>query len=149
MPDYLTSLFQRPALGWWDLLDIAIVSVLIYEFLKLIRGTRAVQLAVGTLLIILLFYLSRLAPLQTLNWMLRNMLVYVAFAAIVIFQSDIRRALAHFGQAPFFRYFNRQEAADETIEEVVVAATMLSQQKVGEIFEMERELVLRNDLEIG
>ena len=58
--------------------------------------------------------------------MIRNMLVYVAFAAIVIFQSDIRRALAHFGQAPFFRYFNRQEAADETIEEVVVAATMLS-----------------------
>ena len=53
------------------------------------------------------------------------MLVYVAFAAIVIFQSDIRRALAHFGRAPFFRYFNRR-AADETIEEVVVAATMLA-----------------------
>ena len=149
MPDYLTSLFQRPALGWWDLLDIAIVSILIYEFLKLIRGTRAVQMAVGSLLIILLFYLSRLAPLQTLNWMIRNMLVYVAFAAIVIFQSDIRRALAHFGQAPFFRYFNRQEAADETVEEVVVAATMLSQQKVGAIIAIEREIGLRNYIESG
>ena len=130
MPDYLTNLLRRPPVGWWDLLDIALVSVLIYEFLKLIRGTRAVQMAVGSMLVIGLFYVSQLAPLQTLNWLIRNMLVYVGFAAIVIFQSDIRRALAHFGQAPFFRYFNRQEAADETIEEVVVAATMLAQQKV-------------------
>jgi diadenylate cyclase len=77
------------------------------------------------------------------------MLVYVAFAAIVIFQSDIRRALAHFGQAPFFRYFYRQEAVDETIEEVVVAATMLAQQKVGAIFAIEREIGLRNYIESG
>ena len=105
MPEYLTSLLRRPPVGWWDLLDIAIVSILIYEFLKLIRGTRAVQMAVGSLLIIMLFYLSRLAPLQTLNWMIRNMLVYVVFAAIVIFQSDIRRARANFGQAPFFLYY--------------------------------------------
>ena len=127
MNDYLSTLLRyRPAAGWWDLLDIAIVSILIYEFLKLIRGTRAVQMAVGSLLIVGLFYVSRLAPLQTLNWMIRNALVYVAFAAIVIFQSDIRRALAHFGRAPFFRYFSRQEATNETIEEVVVAATMLA-----------------------
>src|SRR6186997_726402 len=149
MPDYLANLLRRPPVGWWDLLDIAIVSVLIYEFLKLIRGTRAVQMAVGSLLIILMFYLSRLAPLQTLNWMIRNMLVYVAFAAIVIFQSDIRRALAHFGQAPFFRYFNRQEAANETIEELVVAATMLSSQRIGAIIAIEREIGLRNYIESG
>ena len=55
----------RPPVGWWDILDIAIVSILIYEFLKLIRGTRAVQMAVGSLLIVGLFYFSRLAPLQT------------------------------------------------------------------------------------
>jgi diadenylate cyclase len=149
MPDYLTNLLRRPPVGWWDLLDILLVSILIYEFLKLIRGTRAVQMAVGSLLVIGLFYMSQLAPLQTLNWLIRNMLVYVAFAAIVIFQSDIRRALAHFGQAPFFRYFYRQEAADETIEEVVVAATMLSQQKVGAIFAIEREIGLRNYIESG
>jgi diadenylate cyclase len=77
------------------------------------------------------------------------MLVYVAFAAIVIFQSDIRRALAHFGQAPFFRYFNRQEADNETIEEVVVAATMLSSQRIGAIIAIEREIGLRNYIESG
>jgi diadenylate cyclase len=149
MMDFLGSILRRPPVGWWDLLDIAIVSFLIYEFLLLIRGTRAVQMGVGTLIIVGLFYVSRLAPLQTVNWLIRNMLLYVAFAAIVIFQSDIRRALAHFGQAPFFRYFYRQEAADETIEEIVVAATMLSAQKVGAIVALEREIGLRNYIESG
>jgi len=149
MADFFGSLLRRPPMGWWDLVDIAIVSFLIYEFLKLIRGTRAVQMGVGTLLIVALFYVSRLAPLQTVNRLIRNALLYVAFAAIVIFQSDIRRALAHFGQAPFFRYFNRQEAADETIEEIVVAATMLSSQKVGAIIAVEREIGLRNYIESG
>lgn len=150
MAEYLNSLLRyRPPMGWWDLLDIAIVSILIYEFLKLIRGTRAVQMAVGSLLLVGLFYVSRLAPLQTLHWMIRNILVYVVFAAIVIFQSDIRRALAHFGQAPFFRYFQRQEVVDETIEEVVVAATMLAAQKVGAIIVIEREIGLRNYIESG
>jgi diadenylate cyclase len=149
MVDFFGSILRRPPMGWWDLLDIAIVSFLIFEFLKLIRGTRAVQMGVGTLLIVALFYVSRLAPLQTVNWLIRNALLYVAFAAIVIFQSDIRRALAHFGQAPFFRYFNRQEAADETIEEIVVAATMLSSQKVGAIVAVEREIGLRNYIESG
>src|SRR3954464_8650327 len=149
MVDFFGSILRRPPMGWWDLLDIAIVSFLIFEFLKLIRGTRAVQMGVGTLLIVALFYGSRLAPLQTVNWLIRNALLYVAFAAIVIFQSDIRRALAHFGQAPFFRYFNRQEAADETIEEIVVAATMLASQKVGAIVAIEREIGLRNYIESG
>jgi diadenylate cyclase len=149
VPDYLTNLLRRPPVGWWDLLDIAVVSFLIYEFLKLIRGTRAVQMAVGSMIVVGLFYVSQLAPLQTLNWLIRNALVYVAFAAIVIFQSDIRRALAHFGQAPFFRYFTRQEAVDETIEEVVVAATLLAQQKVGAIIAIEREIGLRNYIESG
>ena len=150
MSEYFNGLLRyRPPVGWWDLIDIAVVSILIYEFLKLIRGTRAVQMGVGSLLIIGMFYVSRLAPLETLNWLIRNILVYVAFAAIVIFQSDIRRALAHFGQAPFFRYFNRQEAANETIEEVVVAATMLSAQKTGAIIAIEREIGLRNYIESG
>jgi diadenylate cyclase len=149
MPDYLANLLRRPPVGWWDVLDIAIIAFLIYEFLKLIRGTRAVQMAVGSFFVVALFYLSQLAPLQTLNWLIRNALLYVAFAAIVIFQSDIRRALARLGQAPFFRYFNRQEAAAETIEEIVVAATMLSQQRIGAIVAVERDIGLRNYIESG
>jgi diadenylate cyclase len=106
-------------------------------------------MAVGSLLIVGLFYVSRLAPLQTLNWMIRNALLYLGFAAIVIFQSDIRRALAHFGRAPFFRYLYRQEATNETIEEVVVAATMLAAHQTGAIIAIEREIGLRNYIESG
>jgi diadenylate cyclase len=149
LSDYLANLLARPPVRWWDLLDIAIVAVIIYEFLKLIRGTRAVQMAVGSLFIIALFYVSQLAPLQTLNWMIRNVLVYVAFAAIVIFQSDIRRALAHLGQARFFRYFTRPESDDESVEEIVVASTILAQQRTGAIVAVEREIGLRNYIESG
>src|SRR5687768_10262759 len=149
MTEYLQGMLRRPPIGWWDVLDILIVSFIFYEFLKLIRGTRAMQMAAGSLLIVGLFYVSRLVPLQTVNWMIRNMLAFVAFAAIVIFQSDIRRALAHFGQAPFFRYLNRQQAADETIEEIVVASTTLSSQRIGAIIVVEREIGLRNYIESG
>ena len=145
----LTELLRRPPLSWWDILDIVIVAVLIYEFLKLIRGTRAVQMALGSVLVLLLFYVSRLAPLQTVNWLIRNLLVYVGFAAIVIFQSDIRRALANLGRAPFFRYFTRAETVDEMIEEVSVAATMLASKRVGAIIAIEREIGLRNYIESG
>jgi diadenylate cyclase len=147
--DYLTSLLRRPPISWWDILDIAVVAFVVYEALKLIRGTRAVQMALGSFLVIVLFFLSGLFPLQTVNWLIRNMLVYVAFAAIVIFQSDIRRALAHLGRAPFFRYFASGEAAEEAIAEIVVAAQMLSTQHTGAIIVVEREIGLRNYIESG
>jgi diadenylate cyclase len=145
----LENLLRRPAVSWWDLVDILVVAVVVYEFLKLIRGTRAVQMALGSFLVIVLFYFSTLAPLQTVNWLIRNALVYVAFAAIVIFQSDIRRALAHLGRAPFFRYLAPVERAEEAIEEIAVAATMLSAQRTGAIVILEREIGLRNYIESG
>lgn len=149
MLEYLTSLLRRPSISWWDLLDIAIVAIVVYEALKLIRGTRAVQMALGSFLIIVVFSLSGLFPLQTVNWLIRNMLVYVAFAAIVIFQSDIRRALAHLGRAPFFRYFTTSANAEEAIAEIVVATQMLAAQRVGAIVIVEREIGLRNYIESG
>ena len=78
-----------------------------------------------------MFYVSRWGHLQTVDWLIRNLLPYIVFAAIVLFQADIRRALAHFGRAPFFRYFLTQEGAEETIEEIAVAATQLSAARIG------------------
>ncbi len=149
MLQYLSTLLRRPPISWWDILDIAVVAIVVYEALKLIRGTRAVQMALGSFLVIVLFFVSGLLPLQTVNWLIRNMLVYVAFAAIVIFQSDIRRALAHLGRAPFFRYFATTDAAEEAIAEIVVAAQMLSAQRIGAIIIVEREIGLRNYIESG
>src|SRR5919199_2056968 len=121
---WLTAFLRRAPIGWWDLADILVVWVLIYELLKLIRGTRTVQMALGGAVLVVLFYGSRWGHLETVNWLIRNMVGYIVFAVIVLFQSDIRRALAHFGRAPFFQYFSNKTATlEESIEEIVVAAT--------------------------
>jgi diadenylate cyclase len=144
-----TALLGRPPIGWWDLVDILVVSALIYEILKLIRGTRAVQMAVGGAFLAALFYISRWGHLETVNWLIRNMVGYLVFAVIVLFQSDIRRALAHLGRAPFFRYLAKAQAAEESIEELAVAASMLSTQRIGAIVAIERQIGLRNYIEGG
>jgi diadenylate cyclase len=146
---WIATFLRRPPISWWDLVDILVVSVLIYEVLKLIRGTRAVQMALGGGVVVALFYGSRWGHLETVNWLIRNMVGYIVFAVIVLFQSDIRRALAHLGRAPFFRHFAKPESAEETIEELVVAATMLSTQRVGAIIAIERQIGLRNYVEGG
>src|SRR5262245_38707448 len=145
----LTALFNRPPITWWDVLDILIVSLVIYEALKLIRGTRAMQMAIGSLFVLVLFYASTLFPLQTVSWLIRNVLAYVVFAAIVLFQSDIRRALSHLGRAPFFRYFTKPENDMETIEEVVVAARILADKRTGAILVIERGIGVRHYIERG
>ena len=148
--DALHSYFTQVPLTWWDVVDFLVVAIVIYEFLKLIRGTRAVQMALGSLLLVLLFFFSRWAPLQTVNWAIRNIIGYVVFAAIVLFQSDIRRALAHFGRAPVFRYFQKRNVPfDDVIEELVVAATILAEKRLGAIIAIERAIGLRNYIESG
>jgi diadenylate cyclase len=146
---WITAFLRRPPIGWWDLADILVVSILVYEVLKLIRGTRAVQMGVGGLFLVALFYGSRWGHLETVNWLIRNLFGYVVFAVIVLFQSDIRRALAHLGRAPFFRYFAQAESAEESVEELIVAAGMLSTQRIGAIIAVERQIGLRNYIEGG
>ena len=147
--EWFSSFFRRTPIGWWDLLDIFVVSIVIYEVLKLIRGTRAVQMALGGGVFVALLYGSRWSHLETVNWLIRNLAGYAVFAAIVLFQSDIRRALAHLGRAPFLRYFVKGESAEESIEELVVAAGMLSTQRVGAIIVIERQIGLRSYVEGG
>ena len=147
--DWITTFLRRPPIGWWDIADILVVSVLIYEVLKLIRGTRAVQMALGGAVIVGLFTLSGWSQLQTVNFLIRNFVGYVVFAIIVLFQADIRRALAHLGRAPFFRYFAKAESAEESIEELIVAASLLSEKRIGAIVVIERQVGLRNYIEGG
>jgi diadenylate cyclase len=146
---WLTAFLRPPTIGWWDVLDIALVSLLIYELLLLIRGTRAVQMALTGGFLIGLFFLSRWLQLETVNWVIRNLAGYVVFAIIVLFQSDIRRAMAHFGRAPFFRYFERAQSTDETIEELVATASNLAARRTGAIIVIERQIGLRNYIEGG
>ena len=149
---WLTELLQRPPVTFWDVVDILIVSLIVYEVLKLIRGTHAVQMALGIAVLVGMFYLSRGFQLETLNWLIRNVVGYVVFAAIVLMQGDIRRALVHLGRAPFFRAFRRFDrpvADDDIIEELVVAATSLSNKGTGALVVVERSIGLRNYIEGG
>jgi diadenylate cyclase len=150
MMDWLTELLRRrPAVSWWDLLDVLLVSILVYELLLLIRGTRAMQMALSGGFLIALFFVSEWLDLETVNWVIRNLATYMVFAIIVLFQADIRRALAHFGRAQFFKYFERSSSDDETLEELVVGATTLAARGIGAIIVIERQIGLRNYIEGG
>ncbi|OFV92318.1 MAG: TIGR00159 family protein [Acidobacteria bacterium RIFCSPLOWO2_12_FULL_65_11] len=146
---WLTAFLERPPMSWWDIADILVVSFLIYEALKLIRGTRAVQMALGGGIVVGLFYLSRWIHLETVNFLIRNLVGAFVVAIIVLFQADIRRALAHLGRAPFFRYFAKPESAAESIEEIVVAAGMLAKGRIGAIVAIERQIGLGSYIEGG
>ncbi len=147
--DILDELFRRPAVTWSDALDVAIVSFLLYETLLLIRGTRAAQMALSGVFLLGLFFLSEWLRLETVNWVIRNLAGFVVIAVIVLFQADIRRALAHFGRLPFFRYLDRLEATNETVEDLVVSATGLASRRIGAIIAIERRIGLRNYIESG
>jgi diadenylate cyclase len=141
-------LIQVTELSWVDGIDIALVSFLIYKLLQLIRGSRAFQMVVGTFIVVTLFFVSRWARLETVNWLLRNSLAYIGFAIIVLYQAELRKALAHLGKAPLFRILS-QPHTSETIDEVVLAITTLGRRKTGAIIVIERDIGLRNYIEGG
>ena len=149
MSDWLQTVLRRPPLEWMDLVDIAVVAAFFYQVLVLLRGTRAMQMAVGAGLVTFLYFLSRWLELEAVNWIIRNALGYVVIAVIVLFQADIRRALAHFGRAPFLRYFGRVAGAEDTVEELVTAVGNLAVHKIGALIVIERQIGLRNYIEGG
>jgi uncharacterized protein (TIGR00159 family) len=134
--------------SWVQLLDILIVALIIYQLLQFIRGTHAVQIAVGTVLLVVFYWVSQLLNLETVNWLLRTLLPYVVFGLIVIFQAEIRKGLAHLGKTPLLGAFTK-ERPEETIDEIVLAATTLSSQRIGAIVVIEREMGLRSYIETG
>lgn len=147
--DDLKNLFGGLRLDWRDIVDIGIVAVLIFQLLKLIRQTQAVQIAFGTGIVVAIYFLSDLVMLRTANWIVRDMLGYIVFVAIVLFQADIRRALSNLGRVRFIRFLTRPATTDDTIEEVVTAAGTLAKARIGAIVVIEREIGLRNYIESG
>jgi len=133
-----------------DLLDIFVVTVLIYVVLKLVRGTRAVQMAVGIAVIVLIYQASIWAGFQTLQFVLRNVLPYAGLAIIVLFQSEIRTALTHLGRVRLgINFRSRTDLINKTYEDVVLAATTLASQKIGALIAIERNVGLQNFIENG
>ena len=133
---------------WRDALDIAIVAVVIYNLLLLIRGTRAVQMILGLLVILAVYWLAVLARLPTLRGVLKEVLFYLPLAIIVLFAAEIRKALQQFGRNPFLAFFSESETED-VISDVVLAATSLSAKSIGALIVLERRDGLKTYIENG
>ena len=143
-----SEFLNLPSLTWAAALDILVVAFIIYQVLVFIKGTRAVQMVLGLALIVVFFYFARWLRLQTVSWVLTNIIPYFVFVIVVIFQSEIRRALARFGQAPFFTGFstiNRNELYDE----IVLAVNTLASHQTGALIVIERDIGLKTYIESG
>src|SRR5437899_8242625 len=130
-----------------SVLDILLVAVIIYEFLMLIRGTRAAPMLVGVAVLALAFYFARIGELSTLNWLLSTLFPYVVFALIVVFQSEIRHALARLGTRLSFSRSSSSEA--DAYDDIVLAANLFSQNQTGALIVIERDIGLRTYIESG
>src|SRR5437588_56302 len=129
-----------------NLVDIALVFLLVYALLRLIRGTRAVPMAAGIGGLALLYWAAARYDLATLEFILRPAPVYVGVAIIVLFQSEIRQALISFGNSvrtPFTRK-HRGQFGEGVYDEIVLAATTLASTKTGALIVIERNVGLKN-----
>lgn len=132
------------------LIDFAIVYFVVYRILLLIKGTRAVQILIGLIVVILFYFLSRndFWTLPATNWFIDKFIANFIIIVVIIFQSDIRRALAHFGKTTFF---SSRQSIEETqiLEEVIKASQMLAARKVGALIAIERTANLTDFTEEG
>ena len=144
----LTHLTGRwPQVSAQSLLDIVLVAVLIYEFLALIKGTRAMPVLFGVGSIALSYYLALRLQLHTVIWVMSNLLPYAIFALIVVFQSEIRFALAKLGRK--FTFSRVSGAVAESYDDIVLAANLFSQNQTGALIIIERDIGLRTYIESG
>lgn len=123
------------------LLDFAIVFLVIYKILQLIKGTRAVQILGGLTVIVLVFFLSKneVITLETTHWFVDKFISNIMIIAVIIFQDDIRRALARFGQTQISLWSTNHGIEEASVlEEVIKACSMLQQQKLGGLIAIER-----------
>lgn len=134
-----------------NVLDIALVFVIVYVVLKLLRGTRAVPTMVGIVLLALLYWLAVAQGLATLEFVLRSAVLYIGFAIIVLFQSEIRQALIYFANRLRFPILRRQRGqfGGSVYDEIVLAVTTLASEKTGALIVIERNIGLRNFIDAG
>ena len=131
----------------WIAVDILLVSLLIYQVLVMIRGTRAVPMLVGLIVVSIAFYYARIGSLTTLNWVVNHILPYIVFALIVVFQSEIRHVLADIGRRLSFLHNSQTEG--DSYDDIVLAANLFSQHQTGALIVIEREIGLRTHIESG
>jgi diadenylate cyclase len=147
----VTSFFEQIgflAPDWQDLFEILIVSAVFYRILLVLAGTRAIQMLFGLVLLVAVYFVARVLNLDLLRYLLENLFEFGVIAALVVFQPELRNALAHLGQNRILRLFSRLEES-EVAEEVANAVEELARAKVGAIVAIEREMGLAEYAETG
>ncbi len=132
------------------LLDILVLAVIIYQLLLLIRGTRAVHMMIGVVALVVMHFVTRpgLVHLPAVHAVLGDLLLYIPFAVIVLFQNPIRQALARVGKTPISALMPRHRH-ENMAEEIALAAASLASKRLGALIVVERELGLRAFYETG
>lgn len=137
-----------PQLSVISIIDILVVAFLIYEFLKLIKGTRAIPMLAAVILLVGAFWLAHIEQLRTVDWLITTLFPYAVFALIVVFGAEIRHALARLGRRLSARRGGMFHATD-SYEDIVLAADHFSQTATGALIVIEREIGLRTFIESG
>ncbi len=135
-------------LRWQDLLDIVIVSIILYRILLIIKGTKAAQMLAGLGILLIASFFSRYLQLYTIDWIIQSFWAQVVIVLIILFQPEIRRALAHMGESSFLQGFTSAEEL-KSLEEIVRAAVGLANRKIGALIVIERDVSLKDYVEIG
>ncbi|MFH1058135.1 MAG: diadenylate cyclase CdaA [Pseudomonadota bacterium] len=133
-------------LTWRDILDIALVTFVVYQGILLVKGTRAMHMLLGLGVVFVALVVSQRLGLQTINWIINSFLTSLILVVIILFQADIRRALARLGKGPFA---TAEAEAGSTLEEVVRTAVTLATRMTGGLIVLERHIGLNDYIESG
>ncbi len=134
--------------GIIDLLDVLVVGYIFYRLLLLMKGTRSAQMATGLILVGLISFLAFWFQLEALKWLFANLATVGFIVLVVVFQPELRMALAQIGHSPMFRFFFKLEER-EAADEIVRAAARLAELGYGGLIVIERDVGLRNIVETG
>jgi diadenylate cyclase len=142
------NLFHIPQFSVISIIDILVVAFLIYEFLKLIKGTRAIPMLVAVVLLVGAFWIAHIEQLRTVDWLITTLFPYAVFALIVVFGAEIRHALARLGRR-LSASRSGVFGATDSYEDIVLAAAHFAQTATGALIVIEREIGLRTFIESG
>lgn len=132
-----------------DAIDIIVVALLTYYFLRFLRGTRAIRMLYALLFLIFVGGTARLLDLKALGLIVGSLTTVWLVAFVILFQPEIRNLLSRFGRVRPIRFLLRPSADITVVDELVTAATQLKERKVGALIVIEREIGLREYAETG
>ncbi len=142
------KLFGFMPLRIGDIGDIILVAILLYQFFKFIRGTKATPILVGLVIFFIISAIARWLDLKTLSWIMNSILTVWVVAFVILFQPEIRNALARIGRQPQFKFFLRVEEPP-IIDEIVDAVKKMAEDRVGALILIQKQIGLKDIIDTG